>query len=54
MTKEQVQARLEQLQTEREQVKASLAAYEGAIQDCNYWLQQLTPSEVTTQQEETK
>lgn len=41
MTKEQVQTRLAQLTTEREQLRASLAAYEGAIQDCNYWLQQL-------------
>lgn len=45
MTKEQIQARLEVLQTERETVKTSLAAYDGAIQDCNYWLTTLTETE---------
>lgn len=38
MIKEKLEARLTQLQQER---LASLAAYDGAIQDCNYWLQEL-------------
>lgn len=38
MTKEQLQARLNTLINEKAYVAAS---YEGAIQDCNYWLQQL-------------
>lgn len=41
MDKTQVQDRIKQLETEREQVKATLLAYEGAIQDCNYWLSQM-------------
>ena len=45
MTKEQIQARLKQLETEREQLRVNLMAYEGAIQDCNYWLQELDKAE---------
>jgi len=41
MDKTQVQDRIKQLETEREQVKATLLAYEGAIQDCNYWLSKM-------------
>lgn len=41
MTKEQVQARLELLVKEQENCKATLAAYEGAVQDCKYWLTQI-------------
>lgn len=41
MTKEKVQERLNTLEKEREQVKTSLIAYEGAIQDCKYWLEQM-------------
>lgn len=47
MTKEQVQERLDTLTKERDQLKTTLLAYEGAIQDCNYWLQQLSPPEKT-------
>ena len=46
MNKEQIQDRIKKLENEREQLKATLLAYEGAIQDCNYWLQELDkPSE---------
>ena len=47
MTTEQVTARLTQLQQQREQLRQTLTAYEGAIQDCEYWLAALkeTPSE---------
>ena len=39
ITSEQVQARLAALRQQREQVMAQLRLYEGAIQDCEYWLQ---------------
>lgn len=46
MTKEKIQERLKTLENEREQMKTTLIAYEGAIQDCKYWLEQMeTPSE---------
>jgi site-specific recombinase XerD len=41
MTKEQIQERIKTLETEREQVRSTLLAYEGALQDCKYWLEQL-------------
>lgn len=37
MIKEQIEERLKTLTLERIQV---LSNYDGAIQDCNYWLQQ--------------
>ena len=36
-----VEKRLEQLTAERDQLVANLQAYNGAIQDCEYWLNQL-------------
>ena len=39
--KEKIQQRIKQLETEREQTRINLVAYEGAIQDCNYWLKEL-------------
>lgn len=44
MDKNTILERIKVLETEREQVKATLLAYEGAIQDCNYWLQQMDKS----------
>jgi hypothetical protein len=41
MTKEKLQERIDQLEAERKQVEATLLAYAGAIQDCQYWLKQL-------------
>lgn len=41
MTKEQIQDRIKALVKERDQLVGTLHAFEGAIQDCNYWLQQL-------------
>jgi len=46
MNKTKIQDRIKLLETERDQVKASLVAYEGAIQDCQYWLKQLEEPEV--------
>lgn len=45
MNKEQIQARLTQLQTEQEQAKATFLACSGAIEDCKYWLQQFDKPE---------
>jgi len=41
MNKEQIEDRLKTLTSEREQLKNNLIAYEGAMQDCKYWLEQL-------------
>lgn len=38
MTKAQIEARLEQLTQQRAQLQQTLLAYDGAIQDCQYWL----------------
>jgi len=42
ITKESIEARLELLKKEVEQVKGALAAYTGAIQDCEHWLKELS------------
>lgn len=42
MTKEEIQERLKTLEAERDQVRATALAYEGAIQDCNWWLNKLS------------
>lgn len=39
--REKVLQRLQKLEQEKEQLKASLAMYEGAIQDCHHWLKEL-------------
>lgn len=41
MNKEQIEARIKTLEEEREKIRSTLVAYEGAIQDCNYWLTEL-------------
>lgn len=38
MTEKDVRSRLEALQKDREHLKYQLAGYDGAIQDCEYWL----------------
>jgi len=38
ITREMVLERLAKLKAEREQLLANLNAYNGAIQDCEYWL----------------
>lgn len=40
MDKELVLRRLQQLKKEREQMVANIHAYDGGIQDCEYWLSQ--------------
>jgi septal ring factor EnvC (AmiA/AmiB activator) len=41
MTKEKLQERIKTLETEREQVRATLLAYEGALQESNHWLKEI-------------
>lgn len=41
MTKEQILERIKELETNRESMKGNFIAIEGAIQDCNYWMEQL-------------
>lgn len=47
MTKEQIQDRITTLEADKnkfvEQAKAQLSAFDGAIQDCKYWLEQIEP-----------
>lgn len=45
MNVEQIQERIKQLEQEREQVRLSLIAYDGALQDCQYWLNQIDDKE---------
>lgn len=41
MTEEQILARLEELKVQADTLRANLNAVSGAIQDCEYWLEQL-------------
>lgn len=41
ITIEMIQERLEKLEIERERLQANIYAYDGAIEDCKYWLEQL-------------
>jgi len=41
ITREAIEERIKLLQSEREQVLISLGAYNGAISDCEYWLEEL-------------
>lgn len=41
MTREKLDERLKNLIQERDNVKSAMAAYEGAIQDCQYWIAEL-------------
>ena len=40
ITREMIEKRREQLIAERDQLIVNLQAYSGAIQDCEYWLNQ--------------
>lgn len=50
ITREALEARLTQLRQEVEQMRANLNAYEGAIQDCEYWLGVITAQELAARQ----
>lgn len=41
MTEELIKKRIEELMAQAEQLRANLNAIGGAIQDCEYWLEQL-------------
>lgn len=45
MNKESVERRLAQLRVGLEQARADLFVQEGAVRDCEYWLEQLTKEE---------
>jgi len=45
VTREKILERLAKLKAEREQLIANLNAYNGAIQDCEYWLSVLEDGE---------
>lgn len=45
ITLEALEARLADLQRGKEQAIANVNAYGGAIQECNYWLEQLKAAE---------
>lgn len=38
LTKEKLEARIKLLEQEREQIKNTMVAYEGAIQEAKHWL----------------
>lgn len=41
ITLEMLEERLKQYKDQLEQIQAQANAYEGAIQDCAYWIEQL-------------
>lgn len=47
MTKDQIQARIEELMKIGKQAESTVHAVNGALQECNYWLEQIKKSEET-------
>jgi len=45
ITREMIEARKQQLEAERDELIAKLHAYTGALQDCEYWLEQIEKEE---------
>jgi len=45
VTSEKIEARLKKLQQDRLQSVGIVAAYDGAMQDCKYWLEELAKVE---------
>ena len=45
MNREAIEARLVQLRADLAKVQGTFAAIQGAIQDCEYWLEQLSLDE---------
>jgi chaperonin cofactor prefoldin len=41
MTKDQIQARIDELMKIGKQVETQIHAINGALQECNYWLEQI-------------
>lgn len=46
MTEEQIKQRIEMLKQQLDQLKANSNAILGAIQDCEYWLQQINAAKI--------
>lgn len=44
MTQEQIQKRLDELQSQAKQQEAVLLQISGAIQDCHFWLAEISKS----------
>ena len=42
LTKEKVEERLNQLEKDKLNIMNALASYDGAIQDCQHWLKELS------------
>lgn len=51
MDREKVQKRLDQLEQERTNLFNNLNAYNGAIEDCKYWLSQFDKLEPEKKEE---
>ena len=45
MTKDQIQARIDELMKVGKQVESQIHAINGALQECNYWMEQLNKGE---------
>lgn len=45
MNKETIEKRIQQLKAEQQQFVANVHGCEGAIQDCNFWLNELNKPE---------
>jgi prefoldin subunit 5 len=46
ITTEKIQARLDDLKAQADQLRGNLNAVGGAIQDCEYWLEQVKEPEL--------
>jgi hypothetical protein len=49
MTPEVINKRVEQLQAQAKQMEANLHMISGAVQDCQYWLNQLESKDAANQ-----
>ena len=45
MTKDQIQARIDELMKIGKQAESQIHAINGALQECNYWMEQLAKGE---------
>jgi hypothetical protein len=54
MTKDQIKARIEILTAQAKQLELNLHAIGGAIQDCQYWLNELEKPNATDQVNDTQ
>ena len=54
MTTDQIKARIEVLTAQAKQLELNLHAIGGAIQDCQYWLNELEKSDAANQVNDTQ